>query len=227
MYGYKRYLLAVALFVLVAFCGYFYVAFKHVNHLLLQEKIIDRRFDIDIICDEIDRIIIQNNDWDTYNYKSILASLSSKIDATIGTYSELFDDQMNSLSIRKPLFGMAPFVPHNYPALMDAINNHEHGDIEIMFNETTAAAIPHKIYIYFRWTPTDKNLKNRMLVIVGVSRFSLNSNIGNDIVYGAVALIIVTAVFILVTVILLCQLGFIYKSRKGEDKWRQKISSSL
>lgn len=223
MFGYKRYLLAAALFVLVAFCGYFYYAFGHVNNVLLNEKIIDRRFDIDIICDEIDRIIEQNKDWDTYNYKSILSSLVTKIDATVGTYSELFDEQMKSLSVRRPLFGKAPFAPFNYPQLMDAIQNNEYGDMKIMFNEI--GAIPHIIHVYFRWTPTDKSLKNRMLVLVGVSRFSIDSNIGNEIIYGAVALIIVASLFILVCVILLCQLGFIYKSRQGDDKWRQKISS--
>jgi hypothetical protein len=70
--------------------------------------------------------------------------------------------------------------------------------------------------------PTDAELDGRLLIMVGVSQFSIDTDIGEWLIWGAVALIVTTSAFIIGTVILLANLGHIYAQRKGADKWRKK-----
>ena len=219
----RKYLIAIALVILIAFCGFFYYAFAHVNDALLREKIIDRKFDVDLICDQIDHFVELDNDWEEYDYRTTLAYVVAEIDGTVGTYAELFDKDMNGVSERTPLYEGAPFDPREYPELMEAIRAKERGEMNVLFDK---GAAPHDMNIYFRWVPTDKTLTNRYLVIIGVTQVSVNTTISALLKYGAVALIVVAAIFIIGSVILLCRLGYIYQSRGGTDKWRHLISSS-
>jgi len=110
-----------------------------------------------------------------------------------------------------------------YPEIVSAIMSRENGTYKLWFDKE--GATPHDLYIYYRWIPTDKSLDNRLLVMIGVSKYSVNTNIGAWITYGALALIIISAIFIIGAVILLCQLGYIYNNREGGGKWRSKTSS--
>jgi len=222
----RKYIFAVAILILIAFCWYFYFAFNHVENLLLHEKIIDRQFDTDLMCTQIDLFVDKSNDWGIYDYTSILSFIVSYMDAISGrsSYAELFNADFDSLSERSVFFTGAPFDLKEHPELIEEIRANETGNITVLFDKEGIP--PHELYLYYRWIPTDSMVENRLLIITGVSKYSVNTDIGVEIIFGAVALIIVSAIFIISTVILLCQLGYIRTLRKGTNKWRSKISSS-
>jgi len=118
------------------------------------------------------------------------------------------------LSDRTPLFDDAPFDPWEYSALVQAVSENERGEITVWFEKE--GAIPHRLHLYFRWIPTDETLQNRLLMIVGVSKYSINTGIGSGVTYGAAALIAVSAVFIVGSVVLLSYVQGMY-DRKRED----------
>jgi len=213
--NWQKYLIAVTFLVLVAFCGYFYFAFSHVNNALLQEKIIDRQFEVNLICDEMDRFVEFDIDWDSYNYADILSYVVEQMDDTRGTYAILYDDDFNNLLDRDGLFPL-----HCYPDLISEILTSERGEMTIQLEH--GGKPMHDVHLYYRWVPSDETLTGRMLVLIGVSKYSVDNNISDEIIYGAVILIIVTSLFILAMVIVLCQLGHIYTQREGADKWRKK-----
>ena len=218
----RKYLPALAILILAAFCMYFYLSLNNMSDTLLQEKIISRRFDVDLVCDEIDKFVEIDNDWNTYDYETILSYVVTEIDGTVGTYAELFDGHLNSLSERSPLFKGAPFDPREYPELIDFVKLNESGDMTVWFDKE--GITPHDLYIYFRWVPTDKNLSNRLLVMIGVSKFSVDSNISVWVTYGAASLIVVSFVFIVTTVLTIIK--YAPNSGKGDSKCQKKKSSS-
>ncbi|MCL1859574.1 MAG: hypothetical protein FWF92_10135 [Oscillospiraceae bacterium] len=206
--GWRKYLFAAALAVLAAFCGYFYFAIEHVNDMLMQEKIIDKRFDVDLICDEIDRFVELENNWEVHNYGKILSGVIMQMDSTDGIYAELFDENLESISKYEQQTSVSDdnsfnFNIESYPEFIREVKTNESGEIWVCFDKDGTDA--HDFYIYYRWVPTDKNLSGRFLAVIGVSKYSVNTGISSWITYGAVSLIIISAVFIVSTVTLLCR----------------------
>jgi len=139
-------------------------------------------------------------DWDAFEYAEVLSNVATQIDATGGTYCQLFDWSLMGLSDRTPLFDGAPFDPFEYPAIVQAVRENESGEASVWFEGK--GIVPHRMHLYYRWVPTDGTLQNRLLMIVGVSKFSVNTGISSGVTYGAAALIAVSAVFIVGSVVL-------------------------
>ena len=59
------------------------------NGVLLREKLIDRRFDVDLVCDEIDRLTEMDGMWRVINYQDILSSVIAHIDSVGGSYGNV------------------------------------------------------------------------------------------------------------------------------------------
>ena len=198
-YRNKLCLFLSAFLILIGFCGYFSWAIPHFGDVLLEEKRISRQFDIDLICDEIDRYVEQDKNWETYRYKQILAQCVSKIDATGGTYAELFNENFESLSERHPYFANFSFDPRTYSALIGEIKRQNRGEMTVFVNEESVPA--HDMHVYWRWVPTSPEYQNRLLVVLGVSKYALDSSVSDWITYGAIALIITASTFIVGCVI--------------------------
>ena len=198
-YKSKLCLFLSAFLVLIGFCVYFSWAIPHVAEVLLEEKRISRQFDIDLICDEIDLYVEQDKNWETYRYRQILSHMVSKIDATPGTYAELFDDNFVTMSERTPLVDAAPFDPREYPQLNLAMKTQDRGEMKVWFDKKHIQ--PYDMHVYWRWVPTNHEHSHRLLVVIGVSKYSLDSSISGWITYGAVALIVTASMFIVGCVI--------------------------
>ena len=164
-----------------------------------------------------------DNNWDTYDYAAVASGTVAMLDDMFGTYAELFDQNIKNLSERSQTFELVDFSATNYPELVQAMRENDRGEWTVWLDEPGAP--PHNVYIYYRWVPTDASLQNRLLIALGVSKHTIDNNISAWVAYGAVALIMVSAVFIVGSVILLCRLGTIYTRRGGADRWRGKIYS--
>ena len=222
--GKGRYLLAVALVIMLAFGVYFYVAFDHAESRLVAEKYNARIMTTNVLCVTIDAFVDAGRDWGVYDYDAILSSVAAYIDASgrdASSYAELFDSNLKSLSERTPYYPLMPFDPHDYPELIQAVMQNEIGRATILLEHP---GDPHNIYLYYRWIPTDQSLDNRLLLIAGVTKHSVNHHISQGVKYGAAALIIVSTGLILWTVMLLVRLGSVHDMRGEDKKWRAETS---
>jgi len=219
----RKYLFLVAFLILIGFCVYFYFSITHTEEMMLHEKLIDRESVVDVICETIDRFVEADNDWGDYNYQAVLSSVVTRLDGEMDVYAELFDANLRGVSRRIQTYEESPFELTDYPELIQEMGENEHGEVTVRYDKP--GVTPHDIHIYYRWAPTDASQQNRLLIVLGISKFTLYNKISAWVVYGAAALIVITAVFMLAAIMLLCRLGSVYTQRRGDNKWRRKASS--
>jgi len=231
--GKGKYILPAALLLLIVFAIYFTYVFDYADNKLIMEKYDARIMTTDVLCETIDTFVELSRDWNEYDYDAVLASITAFIDASgedASSYAELFDADLNSLSERTPYFPDTPFVLKDYQELEDAVIARESGRITLWFDKSDE---PHDIYLYWRWVPTDSTLNNRLLLVTGVTKYSVNNAITQDIKNGAILIVGLTAALIVAAAILLTLLGNVYDKRKssGDEckrevgEWRAEISS--
>lgn len=222
--GKGRYLLAVALAILIAFGVYFYIAFEHAESRLVAEKYNARIMTANVLCVTIDAFVDAGRDWEIYDYDAVIASVAAYIDASrdASSYAELFDSNLRSLSDRTPYNPLMPFDPNDYPELKEAVKQNEYGRMTVLLEHPDD---PHNIYLYYRWIPTDQTLENRLLLMTGVTKYSVNFHISQGLKYGAFALIVGTAVIVISATLLLVLLGSVHGMRGEGKKWRPATSS--
>ena len=117
---------------------------------------------MDLLCDEIDAL-------EPDNPSEILARAATKIDGYDGTICGLYDDELRIVSSRSPLFGVTPFVPADYPDLVNAIRMEKSESVNVWYS--SEGLPPHTIKVYFRWA-------RDFVVIVGVSEYTANYEAG-------------------------------------------------
>ena len=211
----RKCLLAGAGLILIMFCGYFYFAFKQMDKAILKEKISDKQFYIDLICDSIDAVVEKEGNWDNYDYDSILHRAVLKIDSAKGIYAGLFDSNLNSLTEEYRTFEEVPFDPKDYPGVIEDIKNNIRGEAVVFFNKE-GVSNPYDMHLYYRWVPTDKKYNNKLLIIVGVSKYSIDASIEDWVTYGAGVLIIVSLIFVAWAIVLYAGLvRYVVKSAVG------------
>ena len=212
-HGGKRFL--GGLLLIISICGYFSTAISHMNEILLQEKFLDVKSSIDLVFNQIDRSVTANDDWLTRNYVEIIGALVQHIDDWPGVYGELMDENLATLSTRVPTYPPGAgkeelpenvmFDPRKYPEVLARLQTEDRGEAVVSFSAPGIAA--HDMHLYWRWVPTDKKLKNRMLAVVGVSKHSVNSTIAAWVSYGAIALILISSAIFLWAIMTRCRHG--------------------
>ena len=186
---------------------------------ILQEKFIDKRFDIDIICDQTDAFIRIDADWGEYDYQTILTHSIKLIDEQPYTYAGIFDSDLTDISIRHPSYSTS-FEPLLDPGFLDATKSNQSGDYVMSF--TPEGEPPRDMYLYYRWVPTDTSLDGRFLLVIAISSFSVANKLTSWIPWGTLPIslfLIVGGIWVAIRQI---RLGEIWKQRpeEGEGKWR-------
>ena len=211
----RRYFVAAALLVLIGFCGYFSVAFQHLDDSLILEKFIGRKLLVDLMSDNLDRFIKSGIHWDTHNYQDILAHDVEKIDAATGTYAELLTENFVTISPRTPTFLHNPFILKDYPHVIEKMKANDRGETAVLFAKD-AQSEPHTLYLYWRWIPTDPTLQHKYLVVLGTSKYSVDVGYSRWIKWGAMVLISVAAIFITSAIMIICSAGNASRCTIGE-----------
>ena len=190
----KRYALLGAIAVLIGFAVWFQMILNHMHDSLLQERIASVSHDVDFVCDTLDYLVERDEGWDIEKYQEVLVFLVSKMDAAADSrlYAELFDEQLNSISTRSPLFAGSPFDPREVPDLFAVLQSEESG---YFLTEHTVQGKAHDMHIQFRWIPTGDH-HNRVLLVVGVTKYAINTEIAVWVSWSVVAIMFVTAIFI-------------------------------
>ena len=219
----RKYLLVAAMLILVGFCLYFPYAFKENDERLVREQAWEKQQDIGLLCGIVDKIVEMDKATVlNHGYEEVLQFAVQHIEANYtSTFAQAFDEDLNALTPLSPgVGGGQKHNPLDYPEFVEAVNNNEFGSL-VYWYETEQAGGRY-IHMCFRWVPTDTSYTSRYLIAVGISKFTVNESIDLKVRYGALTLIIITAVFIIMTTLMLCRLGYIYEQREEGDKWRER-----
>ena len=197
----RRYLLMFGIFLLGSFAFYFYHAKLDMEKQLLKENILYAERYLDCICTTVDYLSELNGDWETGRYIPALTNFTSHFDTLSNVYAELFNENFESVSVRNihddDKWIGAPFNPTLYPAVRELLSTQSVGKAVIPY------ANPYEtihIHLRWRWVPTGEKYNDKMLMIVGVSDYSVTSRISPQIIYGIIALLFCAAVYILVAI---------------------------
>ena len=125
----SKYLFLLPILLMIAFSAFFNILMDEIGKALLHEKMIEKRLNIDLIDSQIDRFIELDEDWESYDYTSILAYDMQKLDEMPLT----FDSELNNLSVRAPSYESKPFDPLIYDEFIQAVQQNERGDVVVPF----------------------------------------------------------------------------------------------
>ena len=218
----RKYLLILAILVLAGFCFYFNYIFRENENALVREMAWEKQQDVNLLCGIVDKLVeMDERTGNRYGYDKVLKFAVQYIETNFrSTYAQVFDEKLNPLMPLNPgVGGGKKHNPLDYPEFVEAVQNNESGNL--IYRYETAEAGKRDIYMTFRWIPTDVGHSQRYLVAVGISKYTITEQIDRKAVYGAVALIIVAAAYIIVCTVLIVRLGYIYDQREG-DKWRNR-----
>jgi len=150
----------------------------------IDEKYTYQKLSINMVCDELDRLAHGEGNI------AILTRVATQIDAGDGAICALYDSDFNILSRRTPLPDVTPFNPADYPELANMIRLNRQGEATVWYSKP---GLPqHAVKVYFRWA-------SDVFVILGVSRYTVNSPIYDTLYTGAVILAGISGVSFLIT----------------------------
>jgi hypothetical protein len=208
---------------MIAFCMVFRQVMQTSTQEVFDEMCLEKRLDLDLVCDQIDLIVEQGQDWDiehSFYIKAIQFNMDV-LNAVDMTHAVAYDDNLNPLTAQSYLNDQDdPFDPLLYPEFLDAIKQNDRGEM-ILRQESEAIGVS-EMYLYYRWVPTSRELEGRFLTVIAISTDAVHIGLFSEIDRSVVAIIITTTVLNVCLVALLCSLGNVYVGRKGKQKWRSK-----
>ena len=211
-----RYLLLIPIIFAVAVCFYFANLTKEIDHALLEEKFLEKRLNVDIIAGQLDEYIAADADWGVYNYQRILSQGLAYLDAQPFTFAALYNERLENVSERTASYTDL-FEPLGYHEFMAAVTENESGTAVLSYKPPEAEA--RDMHIYYRWMPTDAELKGRFLAVIAVSKYSVATTAAAWVGWGAAIQTIVTTLLNIIMVAIIVRMGTLYGKRQGE-KWR-------
>ena len=199
----KRYLLLGAILVLIGYTGYFYAVILHAEHIILKERIASVRNNLAHGVSLVDYLVKKHNDWDNGFYTEMLKPLVEILDAQPNVYVELLDDSLTTISERiVPETDLWAFDLRSHSDFMEQLLTENSGETVIICTNLKDNE-PLDVYFYWRWIPTDKEYENRVLMLIGVTKYSVNTQLDCWVAYGIIALILTSAFFILGSIMML------------------------
>ena len=197
-------LVAIAIAIFVVFS----IISRGIESMLLSEKLIEKHLEIDLIAEQTDISIKKYNNWETNydNYaESILVSLEL-LDRVEMTYAAVFDESLQNLSARSPSYEGSPFQPDMYAEYSEAVLYNESGDIILPFSPPGSKE--RDMHLHYQWLPSNPKLPNRLLAVVAISRYTINTRVALWV--QGMAVTIIVALFVAAALI-----------------WRRRTTESL
>jgi len=198
----RRSILLGALIILIGFAVYFQVARTHLSDALLHEKIVAVENDVNYICAIFDYLVERDGTWDRERYQDVLAFATKQLDATPNIYAELLDEDFNTLSERIiPVDDRWRFDLKNYPELIELLRKDDTGEYHVGVRGSDGTLLG--VQLHWRKMPADSRHGDRVLLIAGVSHFSVSTQLAKGLNYGIIALFSISAVFVAFSLIML------------------------
>ena len=180
----------LTLLIVFVFGAFFKLIQIDATRAALNEKAMERQINLDIIGSQIDRFIELDDDWDSYDYKSIVAYSLEYLDNLDMTFAAAYDANFKELSERAPSYINAPFEPIEQAAFLDAIAENESGMIDLWYEAEGVTGRTMKTA--WKWIPTDNSLDNRFLLVVAVSEYSIQNAAFDWVLIGTAMVTFVT-----------------------------------
>ena len=220
----RKYVLPLAVLVIVGFGMYLQTAYHAHEDSLVREKAFEKRQDVNLICDTMEQIIRLDDEVNAELVQYALWYAVSHIESEyVSTFAQLYQQIGGNLT---PLIELSPGVagglkhnPLDYPEFVESIQKHDDGSLVYWY--ATEEAGGRNVHMYYRRVsiPDGNGYDTRYLVAVGISKYTITEHLDPSIIYGTIALVIVASVIVLGCALLLIRLGHIYEERAG-DKWR-------
>ena len=165
-----------------------------IDRMLLAEKLIEKRLEIALIAEQTDLSIKKDNDWEQAHehYTDNIMVSMELLDRVDMTYAAVFSENLQNLSARSPSYEGSPFEPNVYPEYVKAVMENESGDLVVPF--TPPGSQKRDMYLHYQWMPSDQSLPNRVLAVIAISKYTVNTRISTLVQLTAVLLIITTLV---------------------------------
>jgi hypothetical protein len=195
--GRRRWYLLIPLIILAFLIWYQLLSSSAIEALLLQEKAHERRQSTELIHAMMETFVEKGISADAR--ESILVAAVAYMEANFdSTFAQVYDEQLNPLNVlHLGVGGGEKHDPLDYPEFIEAVlaalnsdSDEKAGDLVYWYETPQAGG--RDIYMTFRWMPTDYENSERLLVAIGISRFSLTAHI--PMVYDAVIWIMIFVV---------------------------------
>lgn len=184
----------------------------------LNEKFLDKITDVDIIT----RPVEMYADWETQRqfYETSLVYGVEALDEAYMTFAAIYDHDLNHvLSKRNPSFENAPFEPMGYSRFREAVSatlenpEHSDGQTTLYFEDKAHGVEGRDMLVYWRWTPDD--VSEQYLVVVGISKYSVASEITVEVEWIVGGMAVITSVLNFVLVWAVVGLGTRHRHKGG------------
>jgi hypothetical protein len=209
-----KYLFILPIIIMIAFSLFFNRLTNEKQDNLLNEKFVEKKLAVAAIAHHADSFIEMDNNWEeNYGYykQSIIFDMRL-FDTAYMTYAMAFDERL--APITKQVNYTGGFNPILYPSFREEVFENEMGDMIIHYKPKPLAGDEWDVHLHYRWVPTNKEMKDRILIVVGISKETLVTKIADWYNISSVALIIVTTLLNIAMVVVISRLASTPKTLK-------------
>ena len=149
----------------------------NINNGLLHEKFTEKVQQVDMLASYIDEMVVVDKDWGIYDYVRTLHGAIDYLDEQHMTFAAQYvylGEKLTEASSRTPSYTDSPFDPTVYPEFTTAVSSQDSGQMVLPF--TPKGEPERDMYTYFRWIPTEDTLTGRILVVVAISQYTVQTN---------------------------------------------------
>lgn len=213
IYNHKshKYLLLIPILLFILNARYYYYMTQEIDDTLLQQKINSITREIDIVATAAEA------DWHrpkVNNERNLVAAIAF-IDEQPNTYAEAFRLVSGDLiRIGRRHFEIN-FNPMVDLVMKDQVMSNEKGHATVSFTPENGPT--QDIHLYFRWAPSF--LQNKILLVGGVSKYSVQVKISTWVSIGQWVTSSITFALNVWLIMMLVELGYIKKQRKSGKWW--------
>ena len=212
----KKFIVFLALLFLIINSYWNLHSARLINDTLLEEKYIETKNCIDMLCEAVDantnRVAADHED-------NITASIAfmDNLPLTFAAGYRLTDEGVISLITERDY--ATNFDPLIYVEFIEAVSSNMSGDIILGF--TPDGGEYRDMRIYYRWLPSYAAENERYLAVMGVSKYSVIVTIPALFTIGQWISTVILTILFLVFVYIDAVLGYIWFKR-GKEPWRDE-----
>jgi hypothetical protein len=112
----ERYLLLLPILIATLAIMYFANLTAEINTTLLEEKFLEKQLDLDLVDNLVDQLIARDNDWETYDYQSLLGDSIEFLDKQELPSIAFYAEDLQYVSYRTPSYEelFDPFIDRGF-----------------------------------------------------------------------------------------------------------------
>ena len=170
-------IVSVLLVVLSLSCFAVYFGARNMQSRVVADALLSRKIEVNLIATGIEQAVSMNSAWGVDEFDTLLKTLVEELDLN-RFYIQLFDEEMNGISMRYSMFGDEVFDPRAHPEFLEYVMERDKGTMTVRTDAISLVPV-HDICLYFRWIPLSTVDPDSRLLVVGSSAYTVERDIGN------------------------------------------------